>query len=567
MHQKKIQILILIMVVICAVLLSGCRESLVIQEVIYDQASEDIDFNNKMKIAENNENSSNEDKTLPRKKNSETDKKTDEEHQASKKGDKKNEGEAPDTKYNSDAKENQDNDSEGSKPGETGEKDSAAEDDSSAGASDNPNDRQIYDGNGNKVDLPEEVNSAVVTGDAAPIVQMLGGKSILSGSSSSFTSNSLAMRVFASEDVENTETLWDGDGSSAMSSSNFQKLLQMKPDVCVTISGQNSFSSSQLNTLKTKKIAVVTLPALTSSDNIRSAVSILGEMIGDRSGQDGGVNAKELASEYDKYCKNLIREVKGKTGLFTWNNIDFNTGSKNAQNTASDGQYTLYVSQWENASYKITTNSGGVLYRDSGVAVAPQGYSNSPLSYFLSVAGVCNNGARFVRSAKSEYAIVPFNRNVLHHNTSGTYSFYSDTNESFVKVQDASMDIGLGESSFKSILVESNDVKNKIQASDSWKFYGKVTANNVTEYGFIASDGSLIPSYIRGNYSIYVNPCGVSSWTDGSVESILETKWAAWKFHSAYSESQVKEELKNFYSKFYRYNLSDSQVNSILSGK
>ena len=418
------------------------------------------------------------------------------------------------------------------------------------------------------MDLPEEVNSVVVTGSAASIVQMLGGKSIISGSSSSFTSNALARQVFEAEDIGNTKTLWDGDGSSVMSSSNFENLLKMKPDVCVTISGQNSFSSSQLSTLKSKNIAVVTLPALTSSDNIQTAVNVVGDMIGDRSGEEGGVNAKELATDYEKYCNNLISEVKQKTGLFTWNNIDFNTGEKTANNTASDGQYTLYISQWSESAYKITNSSGTTLFKDNtGVAVAPKGYSDSPLSYYLSVAGVCNNGARFVRNQKSQYAVSPFNRNVFKHST-GEFEFYGDSNESFVRAWNGgSIDVGLGESKFKSIIVDSQTIKNKIQSSDSWKYYGKATVNNVTDYGFVADDGSMITSYIRGDYNIYVNPYGVESWTDGSVESVLETIWTAWKFHGAYTESDVKNELKEFYSKFYRYDLSDSQAESILAGK
>ena len=563
--KKFITALILAIVVLS---LSGCWESMVIQEIIYDQASEDIDFQNDLKIAKSDENSQNEDENMPTKKNKENKEKNKEEHQASKKGDKDNNGSASNTTYNKNSKNNDKNNTNGTKTGNNGESSTPSDDNTTAGPSDNPNDRQIYDGNGNIVDLPEEVNSVVVTGSAASIVQMLGGKSIISGSSSSFTSNALARQVFEAEDIGNTKTLWDGDGSSVMSSSNFENLLKMKPDVCVTISGQNSFSSSQLSTLKSKNIAVVTLPALTSSDNIQTAVNVVGDMIGDRSGEEGGVNAKELATDYEKYCNNLISEVKQKTGLFTWNNIDFNTGEKTANNTASDGQYTLYISQWSESAYKITNSSGTTLFKDNtGVAVAPKGYSDSPLSYYLSVAGVCNNGARFVRNQKSQYAVSPFNRNVFKHST-GEFEFYGDSNESFVRAWNGgSIDVGLGESKFKSIIVDSQTIKNKIQSSDSWKYYGKATVNNVTDYGFVADDGSMITSYIRGDYNIYVNPYGVESWTDGSVESVLETIWTAWKFHGAYTESDVKNELKEFYSKFYRYDLSDSQAESILAGK
>ena len=51
--KKFITALILAIVVLS---LSGCRESMVIQEIIYDQASEDIDFQNDLKIAKSDEN-------------------------------------------------------------------------------------------------------------------------------------------------------------------------------------------------------------------------------------------------------------------------------------------------------------------------------------------------------------------------------------------------------------------------------------------------------------------------------------------------------------------------------
>ncbi len=561
--------LLLIFVMLLA--MSGCRESMVIQEIIYDQASKDIDFQNQMKLAKNNENSQKKDKTLPRQKNDKTDKKADIKHQASKKGKKDNNGEAPNTTHNRNSKNNTKNDSNGTKPGKSGEKEQASEDDSSAGASNNPNDRQIYDGNGNVVDLPEEVNSVVVTGDAASLIQMMGGKDIVSGSSSSFTNNSLAQEVFGLSNK--TKTLWDGDGDTAMSSSNFNQLLAMKPDVCVYVSGQNSFSGSQLATLKKKKIACVVLPRFNTADNIQDAVNVAAEMIGDRSDEDGGVNAKDKAEEYERYCRNLVSEVKGKTGLFTWNNTDFNNDydstkqKKTANSTAKDGQYTLYVSQWEDCTYKIASGSTTLFEDSSGVAISPQGYSNSPLSYYLSTAGVCNNGARFIENAKSEYAVTPFNRNVFKHTSSGSYSFYGSQTESFTRVKSGSTDVALGDSDFKAIIVDSKAAKNKIENSETWDFHDRVKVGNVTDFG-IERNGELINSYIRSNdWDIYVNPCGVESWTEGSVESVLETKWAAWKFHNgSFSETDVKNEIKEFYKTFYNYDLSNSQTNMILAG-
>lgn len=565
----------LLLIAMMLVSFSGCRESMVIEEIIYDQASKDVDFNNKMKIAKNDENSQNKDKTLPRKKKDKTDKKTKEKHQASKKGKRNRDGEAPSAKHDANSKNDTKSDSSGTKAGDTGKKDQTSEDDSSAGASNNPNDREIYDSNGNKITLPEKVNSVVVAGagGAATATQMLGGKNIISGSSSSFTQSSLAREVF-NLDSTKTQTFWDGEGESPMSSANFEKMLKKKPDVCVYTNGSGSFSDSQIAALKKKKIACVVLPKMNTADNIQEGLNILAEMIGDRSGEDGGVDAAEMAEKYEKYCHNLISEVKGKTGLFTWDNTDFNndydsTGrKKTANSTAADGQYTLYLSGWENCTYKITSAGSTLFQDDDGVGIAPRGYSNSPLSYYLSVSGVCNNGARFTESGKSECAVVPFNRNVFTHSTNGSFSFYGRTTESFVRAKSGeTIDSALGDNDFKGIIVDSAETKNAINSSKSWDYYGKTTVNNVTDFGFEAN-GKLINSYVRSrDWDIYVNPYGIDSWTEGSVESILETKWAAWEFHNAFTESEVKQEIKEFYQTFYNYSLSNSQVSQILAGK
>lgn len=549
---------------------SGCRESSVIKEILYDQASNDIDFQNELKVAKMDENSVNEDKEMPKQKTSKSDDKDKEKHQASKKGQAKNNGEAPQVTHSSDSENNGKSDSDGTKKSNSGESQSPKDDNDTAGASDDPNGRQIYDDNGNVIDLPEKVNSVVAAGAAAPIVQMLGGKSIIAGASADFMDNSLAQSVFSSENLGKAKTLWSGDGSSAMSSSDFEKLLAMKPDACVNVSGQNSFSDSQLSRLKKKKIAVVTIPSLNTADNIRDAATILGDMIGDRSKEKGGVNAKKLAADYDSYCEDLVNSVEAKTGRFSYNNVDYNNdyyanGTKTAQSTASNGKYALYVSGWEDCNYKISTNSGSTIFSDSGVATVPQGYSRSPLSYFLSMAGVCNNGARLTRDDYKTYAAVPFNRNVFKHTNSGSYGFYRDTNESFLTVPSGSKKIVLGDSQFKNIIVDSKRTKNKIESSPSWDKYDKVTVNSITDNGFEA-EGKLVTSYVRGDYNVYVNPSGVGSWTGGSVESVLECKWAAWRLQGAYSESQVRSEIKKFYKKFYRYSLSDSEVSKIMGG-
>ena len=72
---------------------------------------------------------------------------------------------------------------------------------------------------------------------------------------------------------------------------------------------------------------------------------------------------------------------------------------------------------------------------------------------------------------------------------------------------------------------------------------------------------------ISGEYEIVVNPRGLSSWSGGSAESILESVWAAWRFFGALSEDQVRGYISDFYSRFYGYSLNDAEIDRILEGQ
>jgi hypothetical protein len=141
----------------------------------------------------------------------------------------------------------------------------------------------------------------------------------------------------------------------------------------------------------------------------------------------------------------------------------------------------------------------------------------------------------------------------------------------FARVGASDEGVSLGQSNFKSIVVDSAATKAKINASGIlWKKTEQHTVDSITDYGHVVSAGGadfLVISYVRGDYNVYVNPCGITSWTSGSPESVLEAIWAGWRLNGKFSEADMKAELKNFYSTFYRHDLTDAEVNTILAGK
>ncbi|MGH3778235.1 MAG: hypothetical protein ACRDRR_21270 [Pseudonocardiaceae bacterium] len=68
------------------------------------------------------------------------------------------------------------------------------------------------------------------------------------------------------------------------------------------------------------------------------------------------------------------------------------------------------------------------------------------------------------------------------------------------------------------------------------------------------------------NQQVFANPTGVYVWSVRSAESALQPLWAAKTFHpDLFPELDMAAEVKNFYSTFYSYDLSDDQVNAILN--
>lgn len=569
------------MLLICALVFTftGCRKSSVIEKIIYDQKANEIDYESGFFIAKNDLKNSKIDPDLPSKKTEKSKKKEKKQKEANKKGTQNNPGKTAKTKLDPNAdkkgakkeipkKDDIDNEKKGEKNDGKGNK--------GGGESEDINSRQIYDNSGNTIDVPEHVNKVVAPASAAGIVQMLGGKNILVGSSSDFLGSSLVQEVFSDEGISSASTLWNGDGSDVMSDSNFQKLLSLKPDVCIGVSGESNFSNSQISKMKEKKIAYISLPNMNTHKNILDAVEIMGSVISDRTAK-GGVNGKKLAASYEDFSENLIKEMTDKSGgRFTWDNIDYNNDvdvngiKKYSGSISKKGKYTLYISDWEsNATYAMS-HGGDLMFQETGLAVSPQGYSYSPLSYYMSASGTCNNAARFTNRNKSTYPVIPVNVNTATNKISGSsLSLYEDLNECFTRVYNgSSSDVALGESDFKKIVVENSDIKSKIQSSNKlWKNHGQTKVGNRTDYGFVGDNGELVTSYIRGDYDILVNPHGVSSWVEGSQESFLETVWVSSKITGVSSDSDVKREVRDFYKTFYRHDLTDSQLNRILGGK
>ncbi|MFV0335519.1 MAG: ABC transporter substrate-binding protein [Tropicimonas sp.] len=77
---------------------------------------------------------------------------------------------------------------------------------------------------------------------------------------------------------------------------------------------------------------------------------------------------------------------------------------------------------------------------------------------------------------------------------------------------------------------------------------------------------STLRAVQEGN--IMVSPVGAHIWANRTVEQPLTVLWAASNFHpDLFPEAELIERVSEFYATFFKVNLTDEQVKSILSGR
>ncbi len=530
-----------------SVLMAGCKQSPTLQEVRYtddvsqvDTEISQLDPEDWGQLEEQFQNQQNDDSQTDR---DETD------ERALEDDDSNSDEDTSDINYRPDkASDLNSNESPDGRADADGNKDSAGTTQGDGNAPEyvpgDPNSgKQIVDASGRTVTVPENVGSVVAAGAAAQMVEMIGGAGKLMAADSALLSSSLAKTAFS--DISSVKTWWSGNGNEGMSAVDFSALLAAKPDVCLEISGSNVFSSSQTSQLTQTGIAYVVLPALSSQKNLENAVTLVGQMFGDA--------GAAKAQEYNSWVESTVKSVNGK---------------------AASGMTGLYISEWDdNAQYTLNSvlTILGNTNKGSGLAVAYSPKMNQLISTFMDTAGVTNESTRESSMHRdSDYVYVCPQFRLFKAIVSGAKAtYYSGDGEYgskfdlFIARQDSSsVYTRLGSSAYPAIIVKDDDIKDKIKNNWFWNYH------ETSGDGFIAQDivvsGVAKPvNSVEAPYNIYVNPQGMVSWADGSVESPLEAYWVASKFAGSYSISEVKQQTSSFYQKFFGCTLSASQLTAI----
>lgn len=410
--------------------------------------------------------------------------------------------------------------------------------------------KQIVDESGSQVEVPQDVQTVTAVGAAASMVEMLGGSGRLVGSGSDFTSNSIAMSVFA--DLGSVNTWWEGSGKSPISDTAFASLLSVKPDVCFEMSGDNTFTKAQVGQLQDAGIAHFVLPGLSSVDNLKLAVRMMAEILGTTSAGD---NSQEIAESYCSWVDSVLANVQG----------------QNSDTVLS----SLYISGWVDTTYTLYGNASklppeaglvdGAI--GTGAAVAWSSRKQELVSTFMQAAGVTNESS--ANTSQYRYTdgtyVMPMFTQFDPVFSDSTYSFYregiAEGYDLFLCSQRSAV---LGDAAFPAIIVSDDYVKSRIEGSWFWQYHGGVqTATLNWQYGFSYGD-ELFYAGVAGDYSIFVNPSGVGDWAEGCVESPLEAYWVAYKFSGQYGLDMLYSEVASFYRTYFGAELSSEQIAAIL---
>ena len=410
------------------------------------------------------------------------------------------------------------------------------------------------DSQGEYEDLPTDVEEAAAYGEYAAALCMVAGADALCATSQEFIDDSAGLSAFS--DAADADVVFAEDGH--LSSGGAKKLVSLHDagHCDAVIVADEGLLGSDLETIKNAGIDVVTA-SLTSLGNIQGTVKALGKLFS--SATDG--KSADTASEYADFCNSIISTYKG-----------------------SAGQYTTYVSDWD-AKAKWEVSSGNTVLAEGTGAAATKTGEASVVTECLDKVGVTNVPGTQAYSGMSGglYWLSQFSKTVGTYTISGSskYSGVGYSNKSsnptrlFTVADPANPDgVLLGKTSYKTLIAEDVTVAaGIIDSRDSNGLYApqaslpaRISAKQ--GIGLYHDDYHYAFSYIGDGtttgsdcYKVYTAPHGLcSSWTEGSVESILLVAWAAEKYNGS---SGLESSVSSFYQKFYDVSLSSSEYRSM----
>ncbi len=487
--------------------------------------------------------------------------------------------------------------------------------------------RKIYDPNNGFSEVPH-ADRIAACGQAAVMVEALGGGGALAAmdentywGKSTSSAGSFA-EVFGDElpgDFAQTSLLWSGDGASPGNLSDAEALASACGEGGVIVYDQGEgtlesrFGAEALEVLDRAGITYIPVD-FSTVQGILDAASVIGEVLSESS---FAPQAKSNAEAYGKTVDDLVTQAADSHGgalaardestsgtrlLSTYNSCPVSAWRTNHTFSAFGTSYVRGIG-YTNGSYSLDSESG-LLFTGST--------ASSPLSFWAQAAGVWDRGADVVGSGSPKndtamlYGVVTGARFDLGFFSSASgapeltrcvSAVLLGTEDRIGTTSDSNFGDGLGSAAFPYLIVSasgsstSDAVKQAVVAqmlsSDPLNPYSilpwnKQSPNNMlsTEFSSISIIGSTTDNakgsvFVDGGVSasdtVRANPSGLlGSWTEGSMESVLEAVWLARIYSAApansdyspicsYSTQQLEDAVMGFYETFYRMDAAEAR--------
>lgn len=449
---------------------------------------------------------------------------------------------------------------------------------------------------------PPKVNRIAAYGDAATIVQMVGGKGALVAADSTLLKGKFKS-VFADEGASSIETGWSDDGSA--SKIDVDAIIKAKADtiLCFDSDYQKGIAKADRNKLKKAKITFTVIPALTNTTYIEAAVDKVAQMLSEAKDIGQAGNTESISDSYADFADNLIKDCVSANGDKIAGSGVYENKNTGKYTTNTDAPYTLLIDGFDADARFSKAFHGSKLDSSKGVALATVGWKSSPASFYLQCGGLTNNAAYKSTSSDSGYMPVwQFNANQL----SIAKSSWSKSPEGVpdgnlnksawtgtlltTSVHPASNGVGasFGSDTFPNVIAATKKIKSQFVScsksdGDLYYPYGLVKSDVTNTFGRkvgsdvlwssvgidgadageenIFGDGKTVES------AVLVNPHGLfSSWLGGSPEGVLEAAWTNDVAAGNDTKVDYEQKIEDFYSEFYRYDLTSDQLDDIVDG-
>ena len=474
---------------------------------------------------------------------------------------------------------------------------------------------------------PPAVDHVAAFGQFAVIVQMIGGEGALVAADSEILSDSGFKTVFADEGVSDIVVGWKDGGTAegldvdAIIESGAETIL------CTSSDYQSGVSNSDRKKLNAAGVTFTVVADLTCSTLIKNTVTTVGKMFRESTVIGNAGDTVSLAKEYKTFHDSLVKactSANGGLALGTTDEKPYENNNSSNYSYDSAAHWTLLIDEWDS-----TVRWNGSSYSDlamNGAGISVIGYKTRATSFYIQAGGLVNSAAAKLSSKSGSLIAWQFGSSIMPYKNNFSYGSGGAFDESstpssknseawsnqianlwgldlFAMSKSAASSgnaggggvagyppASFGCDSFPCVIAATQEIKEKM-IENSAKSFGAYTpypvySNNIfgcyygledddTLWGSIGADGEAMSEnafadndYVISDESVCVAPHGLfTSWTEGtSVESVLLSAWVSDVVNGEGDEVGWKSYVKEFYSTFYRYSLSDSELATIEEG-